>query len=88
MVDSDIDMLRNFIGIFDEGALRRDVLAMLCHVFGSGKDLSRQNGRQCIVRAANKDSSESEIFIEILVKNEQTERVLAKYALLLERISR
>lgn len=87
-MDSRIDMSRNFFGIFDEEALRRDVLGMLCHILGRGKDLSGQNGRQYSVRAANKDSSESEIFIEILVKNEHTERVLAKYALLLERISR
>jgi hypothetical protein len=88
MADSNFDTSRDLAGILDESALRRDVLAMLCHVLGGGKDLSRPNGRHYIVRAANDDSSESEIFIEILVESEHTERVLAKYALMLERISR
>jgi hypothetical protein len=74
------------LGIFDENKLGRDVLFAISRVFGHGEQFVGHDGRQYVIIAKN-EQSESESFVDVLVKLDGEQKVVAKYAIVPQRIS-
>jgi hypothetical protein len=78
-----------FAMTFDEKKLGKDLLSVICRLFADARrEFLGHDGRQYMIVGSSSEESESESFINITVKLDEGREVVAKYALLLERISR
>jgi hypothetical protein len=75
-------------GVFDKKKLGRDVLSVLSRCLADGTDFTGHDGRQYVIVNATKEESDSENFIDVLVRFDEGNLVAAKYAITLQRISR
>jgi hypothetical protein len=71
----------------DEKKLGRDVLFVISRLFADGEEFSGHDGRQYAIIGINAKETESESFIDV-VKLDEGRRVVAKYAIILQKISR
>jgi hypothetical protein len=71
----------------NESKLGRDVLSAVSHLFAHCEFTGTDRREYVIVGVGNQES-ESEIFIEVRTKLNDGDRVVAKYALILQQISR
>ncbi len=72
---------------FDEKKLGRDVLSVVSRLFADGEEFSGHDGRQYVIVGINKAESESESFIDVVVRLDAGHEVVAKYAIVLQQIS-
>ena len=75
-------------GVFDQKKLGRDVLSVLSRCLADGTDFTGHDGRQYVIVNVTKEESDSEHFIDVLVRFDEGNVVAAKYAITLQRISR
>jgi len=73
---------------FDEKKFGRDVLSAVSRLFAHGEEFSGHDGRQYVIVGINKEESESESFIDVVVRLDAGHEVVAKYAMVLQKISR
>jgi hypothetical protein len=73
---------------FDERKLGRDVLSVISRLFAEGEGFHGHDGRQYVIIGINSAKSESESFIDVFVRVDDGRKVLVKYAIVLQRISR
>jgi hypothetical protein len=73
---------------FDEEDLERDVLSELSGLLANGREFTGHDGRRYMIRGSAEEESESESFIDVVVKFDQGSAIAARYAILLQRISR
>ncbi len=73
---------------FDEKKLGRDVLSVVSRLFANGEAFFGHDGRQYVIVGINKGQSESESFIDVVVRLDAGHEVVAKYAIVLQQISR
>ena len=74
--------------VFDERKLGRDVLSEISHLLADGKEFTGHDGRQYVIKSATKEESESESFIDVVLKFDEGNLVAAKFAIMLQQISR
>ena len=72
----------------DEKKLGKDVLSAITRLFADGEEFSGHDGRQYTIIGINAEETESESFVDVVVKLDQGRRVVAKYAIILQQISR
>jgi hypothetical protein len=74
---------------FDEEKLGSDVLSMISHLFADGEEFPGHDGRQySIIGSNNEEESASESFIDVVVRLDEGHEVVAKYAIVLQQVSR
>jgi hypothetical protein len=73
---------------FDEKKLGRDVVSVISRLFVDGEEFHGHDGRQYVIIGINGAESESESFIDVIVKVDDGPQVLVKYAIVLQQISR
>jgi hypothetical protein len=71
----------------NESKLGKDVLSAVFHLFDHREFTGHDRRKYVIVGLVNQES-ESEIFIDVRVKLDDEHRVVAKYAVMLQQISR
>lgn len=72
---------------FDE-KLGKDVLSTISRLFADGKQFLGHDGRQYVIIGFNKEESGSETFIDVVVRSGEGHELVAKYAIVLQQISR
>ena len=72
----------------DAKKLGRDVLSAISSLFADGEEFPGYDGRQYAIIGFNPEETESESFIDVVVKLDDGPRVVAKYAIILQQISR
>jgi hypothetical protein len=72
----------------DEKKLGRDVLFVISRLFADGEEFSGHDGRQYAIIGINAEETESESFVDVAVKLDKGRRVVAKFAIILQQISR
>jgi hypothetical protein len=72
----------------DGKKLGRDVLSAISRLFADGEEFPGHDGRQYAIIGINAEETESESFIDIVVKLDEGRQVVAKYAIVLQQISR
>jgi hypothetical protein len=72
---------------FDKEKLERDVLSAISRAFADGREFTGHDGRLYLIRGVDRGESESESFIDVIARGER-DTVTAKYAIVLQRISR
>jgi|HubBroStandDraft_4_1064222.scaffolds.fasta_scaffold543928_1 hypothetical protein len=72
----------------DKKKLGRDVLSVISRLFADGEEFPGHDGRQYAIIGINAEETESESFIDVVVKFDEGRRVVAKYAIILQQISR
>jgi hypothetical protein len=73
---------------FDEKSLERDILSEISGLLADGKEFTGHDGRRYLIRGGADEESESESFIDVVVKFDQGSVIAARYAIMLQRISR
>jgi hypothetical protein len=73
---------------FDEKKLGRDVLSVISRLFADGEEFPGHDGRQYVIIGIKHEESESESFIDVVVKVGDARQVVVKYAIVLQQISR
>lgn len=74
---------------FAEKKLGRDVLSVISRLFADGEEFPGHDGRQYAIIGINEEETESERFIDVVVKlDEGRQVVVARYAIVLQQISR
>ena len=71
----------------DEKKLGRDVSSVISRLFADGEEFPGHDGRQYAIIGINAEETESESFIDVVVKLDDGPRVVAKYAIILQQIS-
>jgi hypothetical protein len=72
----------------DKKKLGRDVLSVISRLFADGEEFSGHDGRQYAIIGINAEETESESFVDVAVKLDKGRRVVAKFAIILQQISR
>jgi hypothetical protein len=72
----------------DEKKLGRDVLSAISRRFADGEEFPGHDGRQYAIIGINAEETESESFIDVVVKLDEGRQVVAKYAIILQQLSR
>jgi hypothetical protein len=72
---------------FDEKKLGKDVLSVGARLF-DGERFVGHDGRQYAIISINEEEPDSESFIDVVVRNDEGDQVVAKYAIILQQISR
>jgi hypothetical protein len=83
----DADQSSNASVAFDEKKLQGDVASEISRIFAQGQEFSGHDHRQYVIKASNDADSDSEIFIDVLVKLRKEKKTVARYAIVLQRIS-
>lgn len=73
---------------FDEKRLAKDVASVLSQFFVEGEEFIGHDGRQYVIICVSEQEAESESFIDVMVKLDGRHELAAKYAILLQQISR
>jgi hypothetical protein len=68
--------------------LGRDVLSVISRLFADGEEFSGHDGRQYAIIGINAEETESESFVDVAVKLNEGRRMVAKFAIILQQISR
>jgi hypothetical protein len=73
---------------FNETKLKKDVLSAVFDLFARGEEFTGHDQRQYVIVGVKNQESDAEIFIVVRVKIDEGHRVAAKYAVMLQQISR
>jgi hypothetical protein len=73
---------------FDEKELGREVLSVISRLFADGEEFTGHDGRQYKIVGITNEESESESFIDVVVRLDEGQEMVAKYAIVLQQISR
>lgn len=74
--------------VFDEMKLEQDVLSAIARALADGKEFTGHDGRLYRIRDVAGKESASENFIDVVTRFGERNAVAAKYAIILQRVSR